>query len=79
MANTDNIKVSAGSLADAFYETMLGVGKSLEARDEFPQNPEDFAYIVTSVVFDQARRSSYVDEPQTPREFVGGQEDHPAA
>jgi hypothetical protein len=53
MAVEDRVTEAAASLGEAFYETMLGVGESLEARGELPETAEEFARIVSYVVFDQ--------------------------
>lgn len=48
-----NAKHLAGLFAEAFYDRMLGVGESLEARGDLPTNAEEFATVVSYVVFDQ--------------------------
>jgi len=48
-----NAEWFGGNLIQAFHETMMGVGTSLEARGEMPETAEEFADIVTRAVFDQ--------------------------
>jgi len=48
----DNVKYLAGNFAKEFYDSMLRVGESLEARGRLPQDAEEFADRVTYTVFD---------------------------
>jgi hypothetical protein len=48
-----NVKYLAGSFAEALYDDMLGVGKSLEARGDLPEDAEEFATVVSQCVLGQ--------------------------
>lgn len=43
---------AAKHLSDELYERMIGVWHSLEAKDDLPQNAEEFASVVVHTVFD---------------------------
>ena len=43
---------ASSQLANGLYESLIGQWYNLEARGEIPQNAEEFANVVTHLVFD---------------------------